>query len=214
MHDIDRDSVLYKQLAKQRLASAHSDDSQHTQDSHAYPPHEHDHEEAGHDHTHDDQSYTDHLTDPHSHEHPDDDRFSRDRVFTHLHTHSHRFYHEHHHTHDPAHRTLLHKIFKDPVRDWFCVGLMVLMIVAGYSKWLPGHLSNGILVCAAVIGIFPLFKNALFTGIAKRRPTLEMLLSLLLIAGLFTGNFLEIALASLFLLLGSFMRVDFSWRKD
>ena len=49
---------------------------------------------------------------------------------------------------------------KDPARDWFGAGLMALLIAAGYYKWVPGHLSEGMIVCAAVIGIFPIVKNA------------------------------------------------------
>ena len=107
---------------------------------------------------------------------------------------------------------MLHKIFKDPVRDWFGVGIIVLMIMAGYFKWLPDHLSDGILVCAAVIGIFPAFKNAIVSGILKRKLTLELVISVLMVAGLFSGRYLEIAVCSLFLLMGSFMQLEFSWK--
>jgi len=165
---------------------------------------------ANHDHRHAEADYEDHYLD--GHDHHDEGRYTRDRVFTHLHEHQHVFYHVHHHDHDPERRTVLHKIFKDPVRDWFGVGIIVLMIMAGYFKWLPDHLSDGILVCAAVIGIFPAFKNAIVSGILKRKLTLELVISVLMVAGLFSGRYLEIAVCSLFLLMGSFMQLEFSWK--
>jgi hypothetical protein len=68
------------------------------------------------------------------------------------------------------------------------------------------------IVCAAVIGIFPLVKNALFESIAKRRPNIELLAGIVLVIGLFLGYFLAVAFIAFFLLLGSFMRLNFSWR--
>ena len=91
---------------------------------------------------------------------------------------------------------------------------MVLLIIAGYFKWIPGHLSNGLLICAAVIGIFPIFKNALFDTIASRRPNLELLLGIALIAGLAMGWYLETSVIALCILLGSFLHLNFSWKRD
>ena len=98
------------------------------------------------------------------------------------------------------------------MRDWFAVFLMGLLIAAGYLKWLPGQLSNGMLVCAAVIGLFPIVKNALYDSIYKRRLRFELLVGILLLAGLFMGRFLEVALVTLLLFMGSFMRLNFSWK--
>ena len=98
------------------------------------------------------------------------------------------------------------------MKDWFAAFLMGLLIVAGYLKWLPGHLSDGMLVCAAVIGLFPIVKNGLFDSIDKRRLRFELLVGFLLLAGLFMGRFLEVALITLLLLIGSFMRLNFSWK--
>jgi len=103
-------------------------------------------------------------------------------------------------------------MFGDPMRDWFGAFLMVLLIVAGYLQWLPGQLSDGMLVCAAVIGLFPIVKNGLFTSIYKRTLCFELLVAILLLAGLFMGKFLEVALITLLLLMGSFMRLNFSWK--
>ena len=92
--------------------------------------------------------------------------------------------------------------------------MMGFLILAGYLKWLPGHLSDGMIVCAAVIGTFPILKNALFDCIAARKITIELFLGIILVIGLFAGVFLPVALTSFFLLLGSFMRLNFSWRND
>ena len=89
---------------------------------------------------------------------------------------------------------------------------MLLLIGAGYFKWLPGYLSEGMLLCAAVIGVFPLLKNALFDALYQRRFRFELPVGILLLAGLFMGKFLEVALIALLLLVGSFMRLKFSWK--
>jgi cation transport ATPase len=89
---------------------------------------------------------------------------------------------------------------------------MLLLIGAGYFKWLPGYLSDGMLLCAAVIGVFPLLKNAFFDALYKRRFRFELVVGLGLLAGLFTGRLLEVALLALLLLVGSFMRLNFSWK--
>jgi hypothetical protein len=70
------------------------------------------------------------------------------------------------------------------------------------------------LLCAAVIGIFPLLKNAVFESIARRIFSVEIILGVLLIGGLLLGSFLQVALISLCLLVGSFLRLDFSWKKE
>jgi hypothetical protein len=91
---------------------------------------------------------------------------------------------------------------------------MGILIVIGYFKLLPGHLSDGMLVCAAVIGIFPLLKNALFACLGKRAFSSDSIIGVLLLAGLFMGHFIEAALSALFLLIGSFLRLNFSWRNE
>jgi hypothetical protein len=68
------------------------------------------------------------------------------------------------------------------------------------------------LLCAAVIGIFPVLKNALYDCITRRSIGFELLMGVLLLGGLVTGRFLEVALAALFLLIGSFVRLNFSWK--
>lgn len=90
---------------------------------------------------------------------------------------------------------------------------MGLLIAAGYGEWLPAPLSDGMLVCAAVIGLFPIVKNALFDSLYRRKLRFDLLIGMLLLAGLFTGRFLEVALITLLLLVGSFMRLNFSWKE-
>lgn len=108
----------------------------------------------------------------------------------------------------------MHKVFNDPVRDWFAVACMGILILAGYFKLLPGYLSDGAILCAAVIGIFPICKNALFDSILKRKLNFELFVAILLLVGLCTGYFLEVAFITLFLLAGSFSRLNFSWRNE
>ncbi len=238
MHDVHRDSLIAKGKKRKvkkpdhahshdEHADSHGDDHGHahgekdhgvhsqTGHSHDDDTHHHDHENDhsdphGHDHDHDDSAYEEHDHDTHVHDH--EQKSFEDRAFAHVHEHGHNFYHAHHHTHNPEHVSITHKIFRDPVRDWFGAALMGLLIVVGYLKLLPGHLSDGMLVCAAVIGIFPALKNALFDCIYKREFRFELLVGVLLLVGLFLGRFLEVALISLLLLIGSFMRLNFSWK--
>lgn len=232
MHDVHRDSIIQKNRkkgTKQERGHSHGEDHSHAErGEHEAGMHSHQsqdnsrshndgHRQAhtdhrGHDHKHDEAAFVNHESDLHVHSHKHEQ--FEDRAFSHLHEHGHFFYHGHHHTHDPSHSSLAHRIFKDPVRDWFAVVLMGLLIVAGYRKWLPGHLSEGMIVCAAIIGIFPLLKNALFECIAAKKFSFELLVGILLVGGLFMGRFIETALICLLLLMGSFMRLNFSWRND
>lgn len=210
MHDIHKDSLIYKKKAKTTKKSDHLHSHDNDPNVNKHP---HDHSTPhGHKHDHDDSAYEEHDHDIHTHTH--DHGECEDRAITHLHDHGHHFFHDHHHTHRPEDTSTVHMIFKDPVRDWFGVILMGLLIVVGYFEWLPGHLSTGMLVCAAVLGIFPLLKSAFFDSVAKRRVSFALILGICLLLGLLWGKFLEVALISLFLLVGSFMRLTFSWRND
>jgi hypothetical protein len=91
---------------------------------------------------------------------------------------------------------------------------MVTLIIAGYARLLPGYLSDGMLVCAAMIGIFPLCKNAIFECIAQRQFKADILVGGLLIIGLFMGKFMAMAICACLLLIGSFLRLNFSWRHE
>jgi len=233
MHDVHRDSIIShgkkKKVSRKSHTHSHEDEHKHSpsdehshdhdsnahdhEHSHVHDSHHHDHDvPQGHGHDHDDSAYEEHDHDTHVHDHEHES--FEDRAFAHLHEHGHNFYHAHHHTHHPEHVSITHKIFRDPVRDWFGAALMGLLIVVGYLKLLPGHLSDGMLVCAAVIGIFPILKNALFDCIARRTISFELLIGILLLGGLVAGRFLEVSLIALFLLIGSFMRLNFSWRNN
>ena len=242
MHDVHRDSLIAKGKKRKvkktdhahshdEHADSHGDDHGHTHGddhdhahekkdhdvqghsghSHDHDAPHHDHEEPhGHEHDHDEDAYEEHDHDLHTHGH--ERTHSEDRAFAHIHEHGHDFFHAHHHSHHPEHAGIVHKVFGDPVRDWFGVFLMGILIIVGYLKWVPGPLSDGMLVCAAVIGIFPLLKKALFDCVYNRKFRFELLVGIVLVAGLFWGKFLEVALIVLLFLIGSFMRLNFSWK--
>jgi len=223
MHDVHKDSVLYQGMSKKsKMRDPHHHDHKHEQardhheDYHGevnYAHHNHDNEiPHGHTHDHEESAYEDHVHDEHSHSH-DHDSFE-DRAFVHIHDHGHNFFHSHHHSHHPEHTTALHRVFGDPLRDWFAALLMAILIGMGYFNLLPGKLSDGMLLCAAVIGLFPLLKNAVFESIARRKFSAEILLGVLLLGGLFLGKFLLVAGISLCLLVGSFLRLNFSWKQE
>jgi hypothetical protein len=229
-HDHEANSHDHDDHNHEEHGHDHDDLHEHDHKEHSHDhddPHEHDHEEYGHDHNdhdlplgheheHDEEEYDGHDEDLHTHKHHDHEAFGDrdlgDPAFAHLHEHEHTFYHRHHHNHDPEHTGLVHKIFKDPVRDWFGAVLMLILIYAGYNRLLPGNLSDGMLVCAAIIGIFPVIKNALLECISRRRISIELIIGAVLLTGLFTGRFLEVAIAALLMLVGSFIRINFSWR--
>ena len=216
MHDVHRDSLIAQgekgKVKKSGHARSHDEHAHVRDDDHSHDHDEKDHAAPhGHSHDHDEVAY-EHDRDPHIHDHGHDHKHAEDRAFAHIHEHGHGFFHAHHHTHYPEDAGIVHKVFGDPVRDWFGAFLMGLLIAAGYFKWFPGLLSDGMLVCAAVIGLFPIVKNGLFDSIYKRKIRFELLVGILLLAGLFMGRFLEVALISLFLLVGSFMRLNFSWK--
>ena len=199
MHDVHRDSLIAKgkkrKVKKTDHAHSHDEHADSHGDDHGHTHGEKNqgvHSQTGHSHG-DDTRHHDHEND-HSdiHVHDHEHESFEDRAFAHVHEHGHNFYHVHHHTHHPEHVSITHKIFRDPVRDWFGAALMGLLIVVGYLKLLPGHLSDGMLVCAAVIGIFPALKNALFDCIYKREFRFELLVGVLLLAGLFLGRFFGI----------------------
>jgi cation transport ATPase len=238
MHDVHRDSLIAKGKKRKvkktdhahshdEHADSHGDDHGHAHDEkdhdvqghsghshdHDAPHHDHedDHDDAhGHEHDHDEDAYEEHDHDLHTHGH--ERTHSEDRAFAHIHEHGHDFFHAHHHSHHPEHAGIVHKVFGDPVKDWFGAFLMGILIIAGYLRWVPGPLSDGMLVCAAVIGIFPLLKKALFDCVYNRKFRFELLVGIVLVAGIFLGKFLEVALIVLLLLMGSFMRLNFSWK--
>ncbi len=110
--------------------------------------------------------------------------------------------------------TLIGQVFKDPVRDWFALGLILLFVVIGFSQMLPAKASQGLFLAAALIGLFPAMKNAIRVCLLQRKMTLEILVVTLLLIMLFSGYFFEAATAGLFLLIGSFLQLNFSWDEE
>ncbi len=210
MHDISREALLCKQGDKRPVQTTHNPDgSHHEGHSHGHDhPHEPDagHTHEGHGHRHHQHSYPDHAHDEHGHTH---DRGQE--AFHHQHEHKHVFYHSHPHEHDRVRRTLAHRVLKDPARDWFGVGLILLLILVGLFRLLPPELNSGLFLAAAVIALFPALKNALFAALHRKKLSPELLVVAGLLAMLFRGYFLTGAVAGLFLLVGSFLRLDFSW---
>jgi cation transport ATPase len=229
MHDVHRDSIIHKKQGIKKAdpespgdrpqphAQDHNEKHNHmeggTRDHNSHKQHDGHDIPHGHDHKHEENKYEDHDSDLHipGADHSHHDNFE-DHAMTHMHEHAHSFYHRHHHTHHPEHTSLIHRILLDQLRDWFAVGLMGILIFAGYYKLAPGHLSDGMIICAAVIGIFPMFKNGIFDCVFKKKMSFELLLGIFLIIGLLKGYFLETALISVFLLVGSFFRLNFSWK--
>lgn len=228
MHDVSRDSLLRDEWDKKkqkygtgteygRDTHHHDDEHDHSchndEDDHGHFHHDADHSHGAvnnHGHSHHESAHKSHDLDDHVHHHHD--RSSRERVYDHLHEHRHVFYHSHHHSHHPDHHSVFHKLFKDPVRDWFALGLMILLIGAAHFQLLPEGLGRGCLIAAAVIGIFPAMKNSLFSALLRRKPNMELAVTVVLVGLLVSGHAFAAALCSLFMLAGSFMKLDFSWR--
>ncbi len=118
-------------------------------------------------------------------------------------------HHDHHHEH---HHDWLDKLMSSSGPDWFAVFVMSIFIIAGHFRWLPGTLSDGVVVGAAMIGLYPPLKNSIFTCLHVRRPSAELVVCLVLLVMLFCGMSLEVALCTLTLMLGSFLHFHFSWR--
>lgn len=217
MHDVSRDSFLRKQWDEKKRRS-----HQHPHNDHE-SGHHHSHQERecaeGHSHSHsldilhsDDERHVHHHDHDgghgtHHHEEGDDHHHR----FLHAHDHRHVFYHSHGHQHDRVRSTLVHRVLKDPARDWFGVGLVCCCILLGISGIAPPLASKGLFLAAAVIGLFPAVKNAVLTACIEKKISVELFAALLILLLVGSGYFREAALAALFLLLGSFLRLDFSW---
>ncbi len=227
MHDIHRDSLLTgKGKSPQHHAAASEHHGHHQHDEH--PDHDgHNHDHSVHHHEHhpehhhaaaDDHHHHDahspyqfwHDTQHHEeHYHGHDHRMSRERVYSHQHPHRHVYYHVHQHNHD----TRLQTLFTEGRRDWFALTFMAFLIGVALFAPLPQGLGSGLLVAAFCIGVFPAAKNALFAAIHGRRLSVELFVVLLLLSLLVGGHFVVAAFSALFLLLGSFVHLDFSWRR-
>ncbi len=212
MHDVSRDA-LYRKQWEQKKHTPSDIPHPHVNDHDQGQPHDHHHHDTkqadeGHDHHH--------LHDDHGHSCNESDHVhdSDHNHFHHQHVHKHVYYHTHAHRHDRVRRTLMHRVFRDPIRDWFGLGLILLFIVIGFFRIFPDKASQGLFLSAALIGLFPAMKNAIRASLLQKKTTLELPVVALLLILLFSGHFFETALASLFLLAGSFLHLDFSWHKD
>lgn len=239
MHDIDRNSLFgegkgSKKKHTRKSSEKHSHEK-HKDDDHTahhdhdeeiaskYPDfeHRHAHEDDdehehynSHDHgyNHDEDEYHDHeYEDEHHHNHPKD-TFT-DRAFEHVHGHGHQLLHSHQHVHHQEEASVVHKWLKDPVRDWFALVAVGILIVLSKFGMVEGNLGRGFLVMASVIGLFPLVKNSVIRGLIEKKFNAEIGVSLVLIALIFYGKIFFVALAVFLILLGSFLRLNFSWNK-
>lgn len=210
MHDVSRDSLFRKQW-EQKKHDHHSDSHHAHDDEHPHEHHEHDtaQTEESHGHSHHQHHYHGHFQDEHDHSHD----HHHDEIH-HQHPHKHVFYHSHPHAHDRVRRTLMHRVFRDPVRDWFGLGVILLFAGIGFSGILPDKASQGLFLSAALIGLFPAMKNVIRISLLQKKMKLELLVVALLLILIFSGHFFEAAIASLFLLLGSFLDLNFSWDED
>lgn len=191
MHDVNRDLIT-----KGKKQNRHHD---HREKTH----------HQGHNHNHDK------LEEKH-HQHHDDHQHDEffDRAFEHVHDHAHWVNHAHHHAHDTKEKGNLHKWVKKPARDWFAVICMGLLIFAGQMETVKEELRMGLLVMASIIGIYPLFKNSLFGSIIAKKINIDLIITVVLLMLLIQGQFLYVAVISLCMFLGSFLRLNFSWNKE
>ncbi|OGL38427.1 MAG: hypothetical protein A2042_00580 [Candidatus Schekmanbacteria bacterium GWA2_38_11] len=209
-HD-DHDEVLASKYEGYEHRHVHED---HEEDEH-HNDHDHDNHDdeyyEGHEHNHDEEELHEHGEDEHHHEHPKE--LFHDRAFEHVHEHGHHVLHSHDHVHHKEEIGLTHKWFKNPVRDWFALSVIGLLIAVSALGLVRADLSRGFLVMASVIGIYPLLKNSIIKGILEKRFAVDLVVSLILIIALFYGQIFPVALAVFLILLGSFLRLNFSWNK-
>lgn len=190
----------------------HEDDEEHEHEDEHFHEHEHEDEDYhGHEHNHDEEEYHEHDHDEHHHHHPK--KLFHDRAFEHIHEHGHQFSHSHDHVHHRDETSVAHKWFKDPVRDWFALVVMGILIAVNMMGLARDNLAKGLLVMAAVLGLFPLIKNAVIRGILEKRFVPELGVSLIFIVIMFYGKLLYAAIGVFLILLGSFLRLNFSWNK-
>ena len=224
-HSYEHDEELASKYPGYEHRHVHEDDEEHEHHNHdAEHSHNHDHDDDhehgeheeyyGHDHdrNHDEDEYHGHeYEDEHHHEHPRN-AFT-DRAFEHVHGHGHQLLHSHQHVHHEEEASVVHKWFRNPVRDWFALIVVGILIVLSRLDVAGENLGRGFLVMASVIGLFPLVKNSVVRGITERKITSELAVSLVLMLALIYGQLFYVAVAVFLILLGSFLRLDFSWNK-
>ena len=191
----------------------HGDEQHHEHDHGSGHEHGHDHDDyyEGHEHDHGEEDFHEHEEDEHQHEHPKE--LFRDRAFEHVHEHGHHVLHAHDHVHHREEISLVHKWFKNPVRDWFALLVIGLLISVSKFGLVRDDLGKGFLIMASVIGIYPLLKNSIVKVILEKRFAFDLVVSVILIIALFYGQLFTVALVVFLILLGSFLRLNFSWDK-
>src|SRR6059036_3432022 len=104
----------------------------------------------------------------------------------------HNHVHGDHHDHDHEHAA--------DVSEYVRLGLMGLVIVASLTGWWRHWLSRDWLACTAtLVGGFPIFKEA-WENLRKRRMTMELSMTLALVAALCIGQFLTALVIAFFVL--------------
>jgi len=104
----------------------------------------------------------------------------------------HNHVHGDHHDHDHEHAA--------DVSEYVWLGLMGLVIVASLTGWWRHWLSRDWLAFAAtLVGGFPIFKEA-WENLRKRRMTMELSMTLALVAALCIGQFLTALVIAFFVL--------------
>jgi len=116
----------------------------------------------------------------------------------HEHGHSHEHDHDEHdhdhdeHGHDHHHET--------GVGEYIRLGLMAVVIISSLTGWWKGYMTRDWLAFAAtLIGGFPIYAEA-WENIRKRRMTMELSMSLALVAALCIGQFLTALVIAFFVL--------------
>ncbi len=223
MHDINRDDIFKKTSSGQKVKkSSHSHGSgeehshgheghnhhEHNDEHDRHDEHNHNDEESftGHDHNHD--TLDEHFHSDHSHK---ESRFES-RAYHHVHEHSHKVHHAHHHEHSSDENTLVHRIFNNPLQDWFALIFMSVLLLINQTVPMNDNLDEGFLIVITVMGLFPLLKNAIFEGILKKKILPELLAAIFLFGLIFAGEALTAAIMTIFIFLGSFLKLDFSWK--
>lgn len=222
MHDIKRDDIFKKASPGQKhKRQDHSNNKEHSHKNkkdHKHEEHRHngrEHQEhkghshedtfSGHNHEHDE--IEEHLHHDHRHE----ERFES-RAYNHVHDHSHRIFHAHHHKHNPEEDSIIHRVFNNPLRDWFALFFMSILLLIHQTVQLNNKLSDGILIVIIVTGLSPLLKNAFFDGIVKKLILPELIAAIFLLGLIFSGELLTGAIITIFIFLGSFLNLNFSWK--
>ncbi|RMF92869.1 MAG: hypothetical protein D6734_11275 [Candidatus Schekmanbacteria bacterium] len=107
---------------------------------------------------------------------------------------------------------MIHRIFNNPLRDWFTLIFMSILLVVHQTVSMKTELADGLLVVVVVIGLFPLLKNAIFDGLLRKRILPELVVAIFLIGLLFYGELLTASIITIFICLGSFLNLNFSWK--